>query len=341
MADNDGLPQGIDPDKASVARMYDAMLGGQHNFPIDREALAAFTAIDPQVRTLARANRAFLGRAVRFLVEAGIRQFIDLGSGIPTQGNVHEVAQAASPDARVVYVDSDPVAVAHSTALLADNPGADIVDADIRRPADILSSPQVRKLIDFEQPVAVLMITILHFITPEENPAGIVAAFRDALPEELAGAHACDEPGSPRHGRRRGAAVPVQGHITGDRPLPRRDPGPLRRLRPGGARPGLRTPVAPGPGRPRPGEPVGVLGVRGRRPQACVTGPTAGVRAGPTTDHDVGRTSAACPRHRPPVTSGRWERSTRRSDGWGHGDRGLRRPPRTRVAGAGREADLR
>lgn len=95
---------------------------------------------------------------------------------------MHEVAQAASPDARVVYVDSDPVAVAHSTALLADNPGADIVDADIRQPADILSSPQVRKLIDFEQPVAVLMITILHFITPEENPAGIVAAFRDALP---------------------------------------------------------------------------------------------------------------------------------------------------------------
>ncbi|WP_329530028.1 SAM-dependent methyltransferase [Streptomyces sp. NBC_01450] len=183
MADNEGLPQGIDPDKASVARMYDAMLGGQHNSPIDREALAAFTAIDPQVRTLARANRAFLGRAVRFLIEAGVRQFIDLGSGIPTQGNVHEVAQAVCPEARVVYVDSDPVAVAHSTALLADNPGADIVDADIRRPADILSSPQVGKLIDFEQPVAVLMITILHFVTPEENPAGIVAAFRDALPE--------------------------------------------------------------------------------------------------------------------------------------------------------------
>jgi hypothetical protein len=118
-----------------------------------------------------------------FLIEAGVRQFIDLGSGIPTQGNVLEAAQTVCPEARVVYVDSDPVAVAHSTALLADNPGADIVDADIRRPADILSSPQVGKLIDFEQPVAVLMITILHFITPEENPAGIVAAFRDALPE--------------------------------------------------------------------------------------------------------------------------------------------------------------
>lgn len=195
MPEGGGLPQGIDPDKASVARMYDAMLGGEHNFAIDREAVAAFTAIDPQVRTLARANRDFLGRAVRFLVESGVRQFIDLGSGIPTQGNVHEVAQAASPGARVVYVDNDPVAVAHSTSLLADNPDADIVDGDIRRPADVLSSPQVRKLIDFEQPVAVLMITILHFVTPAENPAGIVAAFRDALPDGswLAMSHATNE----------------------------------------------------------------------------------------------------------------------------------------------------
>ncbi|WP_043258208.1 SAM-dependent methyltransferase [Streptomyces prunicolor] len=195
MPESAGLPQGIDPHKASVARMYDAMLGGEHNFAIDREALAAFTAIDPQVRTLARANRDFLGRAVRFLVASGIRQFIDLGSGIPTQGNVHEVAQAASPGARVVYVDNDPVAVAHSTSLLADNPDADVVDGDIRRPADVLSSPQVRKLIDFERPVAVLMITILHFVTPAENPAGIVAAFRDELPDGswLAMSHATNE----------------------------------------------------------------------------------------------------------------------------------------------------
>ncbi|MEU6417878.1 SAM-dependent methyltransferase [Streptomyces spiralis] len=195
MRDEDVLPRDVDPGKASVARMYDAMLGGEHNFAIDREAVAAFTAIDPQVRTLARANRAFLGRAVRFLVDAGVRQFIDLGSGIPTQGNVHEVAQAGAPGARVVYVDNDPVAVAHSEALLADNADATIVSADIRRPADVLSSPGVRKLIDFEQPVAVLMITILHFITREEAPAGIVTAFRDALPEGswLALTHATDE----------------------------------------------------------------------------------------------------------------------------------------------------
>jgi len=175
--------------------MYDAMLGGEHNFAIDREAVAAVTAIDPQARMLARANRAFLGRAVRFLAGTGVRQFIDLGSGIPTQGNVHEVAQAASPGARVVYVDKDPVAVAHSTTLLADNPHAAIVDADIRRPAEILSSPQVRELIDFDQPVAVLMVAILHFVTPEEDPAGIVAAFRDALPEGgwLALSHATNQ----------------------------------------------------------------------------------------------------------------------------------------------------
>ncbi|MGX1372431.1 hypothetical protein RKD19_007790 [Streptomyces canus] len=175
--------------------MYDALLGGEHNFAIDREAVAAVTAIDPQVRALARANRAFLGRAVRFLADSGVRQFIDLGSGIPTQGNVHEVAQAANPQARVVYVDRDPVAVAHSTTLLADNPRADIVDADIRRPDDVLSSPQLRKLIDFDEPVAVLMVAILHFVAPEENPAGIVAAFRDALPEGswLALSHATNQ----------------------------------------------------------------------------------------------------------------------------------------------------
>ncbi|MEU6353884.1 SAM-dependent methyltransferase [Streptomyces sp. NPDC047072] len=195
MTDNAARPPGTEPDKASVARMYDAMLGGQHNFAIDREAVAAFTAIDPQVRTLARANRAFLGRAVRFLVDAGVRQFIDLGSGIPTQGNVHEVAQTASPGARVVYVDKDPVAVAHSASLLADNPDADIVDADIRHPDEVLAAPQLHKLIDFDQPVAVLMVAILHFVSPDEDPSGIVGAFRDALPDGgwLALSHATNQ----------------------------------------------------------------------------------------------------------------------------------------------------
>ncbi|MDT0437294.1 SAM-dependent methyltransferase [Streptomyces sp. NPDC005840] len=189
------LPDAEAPNRASVARMYDAMLGGQHNFAIDREAVAAFTAIDPQVRTLARANRAFLRRAVSFLVRSGVRQFIDLGSGIPTQGNVHEVAQSLDPACRVLYVDNDPVAVAHSASLLADNPRADVLDGDIRSPADILAAPRLRALIDLDEPVAVLMITILHFVTEEERPADVVAAFRDALPAGgwLALSHATDE----------------------------------------------------------------------------------------------------------------------------------------------------
>ncbi|MEC3994146.1 SAM-dependent methyltransferase [Actinacidiphila sp. DG2A-62] len=182
MTDERNVPDGVDPNKASVARIYDAMLGGEHNFAIDREALAAFTAIDPQVRALARANRAFLGRAVRHLARAGVRQFLDLGSGIPTQGNVHEVAQAVAPGSRVVYVDNDPVAVAHSASLLEGNPDATVVSADIRKPDEVLAHPQVRALLDFDEPVAVLMITILHFITPEEDPAGIVGAYRDGLP---------------------------------------------------------------------------------------------------------------------------------------------------------------
>ncbi|MCW2871048.1 SAM-dependent methyltransferase [Actinacidiphila oryziradicis] len=195
MNDRTGVPEGVDPGKASVARIYDAMLGGGHNFAIDREALAAFTAIDPQVRSLARANRAFLGRAVHFLAAHGVRQFLDLGSGIPTQGNVHEVAQAAAPGSRVVYVDNDPVAVAHSSSLLADTPLAAIVNADIRDPEEVLRSPQVRELLDFDQPIAVLMITILHFITDDEDPAALVSAYRDALPAGswLALTHATDE----------------------------------------------------------------------------------------------------------------------------------------------------
>jgi hypothetical protein len=189
------VPEGVDPGKASVARIYDAMLGGEHNYAIDREALAAFTAIDPQVRALARANRAFLGRAVRFRAGSGVRRFQDRGCGIPPQGNVHEVAQAAAPGAQVVYVDNDPVAVAHSASLLAGNPRADIVSADIRDPEEVLGSPQVRALIDAGEPVALLMITILHFITHEEDPAQLVAAYRDALPPGswLAMSHATDQ----------------------------------------------------------------------------------------------------------------------------------------------------
>jgi hypothetical protein len=127
-------------------------------------------------------NRAFLRRAVRFLTrEAGIRQFVDLGSGLPTQGNVHEIAQAIAPDARVVYVDNDAMVVTHSRALLAGN-NTVAIKADLREPDSILEHPEVRELIDFSQPVALLLMAILHFIPDDEDPFGIVARFRDALP---------------------------------------------------------------------------------------------------------------------------------------------------------------
>jgi S-adenosyl methyltransferase len=168
------------------ARVYDYLLGGKDNFPADREVAEQLLAIAPVARDVVEDNRAFLRRAVRFLAsEAGIRQFIDLGSGLPTQGNVHEIAQAEAPDARVVYVDNDAMVVAHSRALLAgDNTVA--VQADLREPDTILAHPDVRQLIDFDRPIALLLMAILHFFPDGEDPLGIVAQYRDALP---AGSH--------------------------------------------------------------------------------------------------------------------------------------------------------
>ncbi len=164
------------------ARIYDYFLGGKDNFPADREVAEQVVAIAPVARDIVEDNRAFLRRAVRLLAgEAGIRQFIDLGSGLPTQGNVHEIAQAAAPDARVVYVDNDAMVVTHSRALLAgDNTAA--IEADLRDPDSVMRHPEVRELIDFDQPIALLLMAILHFVPDEEDPYGIVARFRDALP---------------------------------------------------------------------------------------------------------------------------------------------------------------
>jgi hypothetical protein len=164
------------------ARIYDYFLGGKDNFPADRDVAEQLIAIAPVARDVVEDNRAFLRRAVRFLTrEAGIRQFIDLGSGLPTQGNVHEIAQAVAPDARVVYVDNDAMVVTHSRALLAGN-NTVAIQADLREPDGILGHPEVRELIDFSQPVALLLMAILHFISDDEDPFGIVARFRDALP---------------------------------------------------------------------------------------------------------------------------------------------------------------
>ena len=164
------------------ARIYDYLLGGKDNYPADREVAEQVVAIAPVTRDVVRDNRAFLRRAVRFLTrEAGIRQFIDLGSGLPTHGNVHEIAQAIAPDARVVYVDNDAMVVTHSRALLAgDNTLA--VHADLREPDAVLGHPEVRELLDFDQPIALLLVAILHFIPDDQDPLGIVARFRDALP---------------------------------------------------------------------------------------------------------------------------------------------------------------
>ena len=176
------VPPGVDTGKANVARVYDYWLGGNHNFRADQDAARAMIAIEPATRTIMRANRAFLGRAVRFLAgEAGIRQFLDIGSGIPTEQNVHQVAQVAAPGARVVYVDNDEVAVAHSRIMLEDNPEATIVQADLREPDKILADPETQLLIDFTRPAAVLMLAVLHFIPDADQPERIIATLRDAL----------------------------------------------------------------------------------------------------------------------------------------------------------------
>jgi hypothetical protein len=179
MAEEPGwVPPGVDTKRANVARVYDYLLGGSHHFLADQDLGRSLAAVDPNVRAIARANRDFLGRAVRFLSSAGIRQFLDIGSGIPTQGNVHE---AAGPDAHVVYADIDPVAVAHSRAILAGHPNTAAIEADLRDPAAILGDATTRRLIDFRQPVGLLLVSVLPFLGDAEEPRHIVAVLRDAL----------------------------------------------------------------------------------------------------------------------------------------------------------------
>ena len=181
MALPEWVPDGVDITVPNAARVYDYALGGYHNFAVDRTFMEQAEVAWPGLRLLAHANRAYLGRAVQWLVRAGIRQFLDIGSGIPTLGNVHEVAQQAAADARVVYVDIDPVAVSHSRVMLAGNPQARAILGDLRRPHDIVAHPDVADLLDFSQPVAVLMIAVLHFVPDEADPAAIVRGIDEAL----------------------------------------------------------------------------------------------------------------------------------------------------------------
>jgi SAM-dependent methyltransferase len=182
MTDEEWVPKGIDVSKPSVARVYDFMLGGKDNFAVDRNASELVLRVAPDAPESALANREFLRRMVRHLAaEVGIRQFIDIGSGLPSQGNVHEVAQEVDPGARVVYVDNDPIVLAHARALLADNNNTTVIQADIRRPDAILNSSAVRGTIDFSQPVGLLLFAILHHLSDAEDPGGVAAHLRDGL----------------------------------------------------------------------------------------------------------------------------------------------------------------
>ena len=167
----------------NVARIYDYLLGGKDNYEADRAAAAELQRALPDIAQACRENREFAGRVVRFLAgEAGISQFIDIGTGLPTMGAVHEIAQGVRPQARVVYVDYDPVVVSHAQALLARNERVAVVRADLRTPREMITHPDMRRMIDFGKPVAVLILATLHFVTGEEQPHEIVRLLRNTMP---------------------------------------------------------------------------------------------------------------------------------------------------------------
>ncbi|MBO3749410.1 SAM-dependent methyltransferase [Streptosporangiaceae bacterium NEAU-GS5] len=183
MGADEYVPRGIDPTVPSVARIYDYFLGGKDNFAADREAaeklmeLARLAGADS--RETSRANRGFLVRAVRHIAQSGVRQFLDIGTGLPTQDNVHQVAQRTAPDSKIVYVDNDPIVLVHARALLADNEGTSIVEGDMHDPRDILKSASA--YLDFSKPVAIIAAAVLHFVGDDDEALAITAALREAL----------------------------------------------------------------------------------------------------------------------------------------------------------------
>jgi hypothetical protein len=200
----DELPAGasthasIDVSRPHPARMYDYFLGGKDNFAADRATAAKVLQSWGTVRTAARENRAFLGRAVRYLVGgAGITQFLDIGTGLPSADNVHEVAQAINPESRVVYADNDPIVLAHARALLASDPrgACAYIDADLTRPEEILDHPATRSTLDFTKPIALMLVAVLHFVPEEDEPRRAVKTLLDALPpgSYVAASHSTDE----------------------------------------------------------------------------------------------------------------------------------------------------
>jgi hypothetical protein len=191
-------PAGIDVSRPHPARIYDYFLGGKDNFAADRETAEQVLRTWGSVRTAVRENRAFLIRAVRYLAaEAGVRQFLDIGAGLPSASNVHEVAQAVAPETRVVYVDNDPIVLAHARALLTSDPRGvcAYIDADLDDPAKILDHPATRSTLDFSQPIALMLVAVLHFVPDEDKPRRIISTLLDALPpgSYLVASHATDE----------------------------------------------------------------------------------------------------------------------------------------------------
>ncbi|MFI9508150.1 SAM-dependent methyltransferase [Nocardia sp. NPDC052566] len=180
-----GLPTKIDTTVAHEARVYDYWLGGKDNYPADRALGDAIATHIPAIKSMARANRAFLGRAVRYLVaEAGITQFLDIGTGIPTAGNTHEVAQRLEPTARVVYVDNDPIVLAHARALMSSTREGRtaFIHADLHDPEAILHDPNLTATLDFERPVAIMLVAIMMYFRDADDPHAIVRGLIDAVP---------------------------------------------------------------------------------------------------------------------------------------------------------------
>jgi hypothetical protein len=216
-------PPEIDTSRPHAARMYDYYIGGKNHFAADRETAEKMLAVAPSARTAARENRAFLSRAVRYLAgEAGVRQFLDIGAGLPSTGNVHEVAQRVDPSCRVVYVDNDPLVLSHARALLRPAPGGRTayILADLRDPDAILGDPVTRQTLDFGQPVALMLVSVLPFILDEDHPGQIVTTLLDALP---AGSYLAATHPSAEHGRTSGGDKPVSVYRSSGVPLQLRD----------------------------------------------------------------------------------------------------------------------
>ncbi|GLZ16050.1 hypothetical protein Acsp04_62850 [Actinomadura sp. NBRC 104425] len=173
-------PPNVAPSRPSIARIYDHWLGGKDNYAVDRREAESLEAVVPELPLIARQNRDFHRRAVGHLATAGVTQFLDLGAGLPTASNTHEIAQAANPQARVAYVDNDPVVLAHGRALLASGTNTVMVEADLRDPRAVFDHPDVTGLLDFTRPVAVLLVSVLHFV-PGQEPYRIVREIRDRL----------------------------------------------------------------------------------------------------------------------------------------------------------------